>query len=125
MDKRTGEKSKRCKLISTPANQESRGRLIVKLHEITLVLHLVPLECSASSVCQEYSYKDVRRWTVKAKIDIFELDYVIFPMNIGETHWAMGAIDLKDKGFRYFDSMFSTSAKTTQLWAQHHGRYGS
>lgn len=56
---------------------------------------------------KEYSYKDVRRWTVKAKIDIFQLDYVIFPMNIGETHWAMGAIDLKDKGFRYFDSMFS------------------
>ena len=47
---------------------------------------------------------------MKAKIDIFELDYVIFPMNIGETHWAMGAIDLKDKGFRYFDSMFCTSA---------------
>lgn len=56
---------------------------------------------------EDYSYKEVRRWTVKAKIDIFELDYVIFPMNIGETHWAMGAIDLKDKGFRYFDSMFS------------------
>jgi len=56
---------------------------------------------------KDYSYKEVRRWTVKAKIDIFELDYVIFPMNIGETHWAMGAIDLKDKGFRYFDSMFS------------------
>lgn len=60
-----------------------------------------------SSVVEDYSYKEVRRWTVKAKIDIFELDYVIFPMNIGETHWAMGAIDLKDKGFRYFDSMFS------------------
>lgn len=72
------------------------------------------LQCLATSTrpaCQEYSYKDVRRWTVKAKIDIFQLDYVIFPMNIGETHWAMGAIDLKDKGFRYFDSMFSTSAK--------------
>eukprot|EP00929_Paragymnodinium_shiwhaense_P035884 TRINITY_DN19311_c3_g1_i1.p3 TRINITY_DN19311_c3_g1~~TRINITY_DN19311_c3_g1_i1.p3 ORF type:complete len:124 (-),score=21.28 TRINITY_DN19311_c3_g1_i1:73-444(-) len=27
-------------------------------------------------------------------------------MNIGETHWAMGAIDMKEKGFRYFDSMF-------------------
>jgi Ulp1 family protease len=91
------------------------------------------MECSASSVwphppdlpfSQEYSYKDVRRWTVKAKIDIFQLDYVIFPMNIGETHWAMGAIDLKDKGFRYFDSMFSTSAKTIRFWAQQHGRYG-
>jgi len=53
-----------------------------------------------------YSYKEVRRWTVKAKIDVFELDHVIFPINIGESHWALGAIDLKEKGFRYFDSMF-------------------
>lgn len=52
-----------------------------------------------------YSYKDVRRWTIKAKVDIFELDYIIFPMNIGESHWTLGAIDLKEKGFRYFDSM--------------------
>ena len=56
---------------------------------------------------EEYSYKEVRRWTIKAKIDVFEMDYIIFPMNIAETHWAMGAIDLKGKGFRYFDSMFS------------------
>ncbi|CAK9078403.1 Putative ubiquitin-like-specific protease 1B [Durusdinium trenchii] len=56
---------------------------------------------------KDYNYKEVRRWTVKAKVDIFEMDYVIFPMNIGESHWAMGAIDLKEKGFRYFDSMFS------------------
>merc|ERR1712083_663080 len=37
----------------------------------------------------------------------FALDYVIFPMNIGEMHWAMGAIDFKERGFRYFDSMIS------------------
>jgi len=53
----------------------------------------------------EYNYKEVRRWTGKAKVDIFALDLVIFPMNIGEMHWALGAIDIKNKGFRYFDSM--------------------
>lgn len=61
-----------------------------------------------SSNTNAYSYKEVRRWTVKAKINIFELDYVIFPMNIGDMHWAMGAIDLRAKGFRYFDSMSAT-----------------
>jgi hypothetical protein len=55
----------------------------------------------------EYGFKEVRRWTTKAKVDIFALDYVIFPMNIGEMHWAMGAIDIKEKGFRYFDSFIS------------------
>jgi Ulp1 family protease len=56
---------------------------------------------------KEYSYKEVRRWTIKAKVDIFQLECVVFPMNIGETHWAMGAIDLRARGFRYFDSMLS------------------
>jgi len=56
---------------------------------------------------KEYSYKEVRRWTIKAKVDVFLLECVVFPMNIGETHWAMGAIDLRARGFRYFDSMLS------------------
>lgn len=55
----------------------------------------------------DYNYKDVRRWTIKAKVDVFALDYVLFPMNIGEMHWALGAIDLRAKGFRYFDSFIS------------------
>jgi len=59
----------------------------------------------------KYSYKDVKRWTIKSKIDIFELDYIIFPMNIGASHWALGAIDRKEHGFRYFDSMFSMPHK--------------
>jgi len=58
--------------------------------------------------CKNYGYKDgMARWTRRAKIDVFALDYVIIPMNIGETHWAMGAIDFREKGFRYFDSMLS------------------
>jgi len=56
---------------------------------------------------KEYSYKEVRRWTIKAKVDIFQLECVVFPMNISETHWAMGTIDLRACGFRYFDSMRS------------------
>lgn len=59
-----------------------------------------------SSNTKEYSFKEVRRWTTKAKVDIFALDHVVFPMNISDTHWALGVIDLKEKGFRYFDSMF-------------------
>jgi len=54
---------------------------------------------------EQYCYERVRRWTKRAKVDIFELDYVMFPMNVGGVHWAMGTIDFKQKGFRYFDSM--------------------
>jgi len=79
---------------------------------------------------KNYSYKDVRRWTVKAKIDIFALDYVIFPMNICESHWALGAIDFKAKGFRYFDSMFCRPHKNfapflrQYLQDEHKGKKG-
>lgn len=52
-----------------------------------------------------YSYPEVRRWTTRAGIDVFGLDCVIFPMNVGEMHWALGVIDFREKGFRYFDSM--------------------
>mmetsp|Transcript_51803 Transcript_51803/g.123273 ORF Transcript_51803/g.123273 Transcript_51803/m.123273 type:complete len:431 (-) Transcript_51803:14-1306(-) len=52
-----------------------------------------------------YSYKDVKRWTIRAKVDIFEKDYVIFPMNMGGNHWATGAINLRDKCFHYLDSL--------------------
>lgn len=53
-----------------------------------------------------YNYKGVRRWTIKAKVDIFAMDHVIFPMNIGHgTHWTLGIIDIKGCGFRYLDSM--------------------
>lgn len=41
--------------------------------------------------CSAYSFKEVKRWTFKAKVDLFELDHVVFPMNIGNCHWAMGA----------------------------------
>mmetsp|Transcript_19417 Transcript_19417/g.45152 ORF Transcript_19417/g.45152 Transcript_19417/m.45152 type:complete len:409 (-) Transcript_19417:114-1340(-) len=52
-----------------------------------------------------YSYKDVKRWTIRAKVDIFEKDYVIFPININAMHWTCGAINLRDKCFYYLDSM--------------------
>lgn len=67
---------------------------------------------------KKYSYKDVKRWTIKAKVDIFEIDYVIFPMNICESHWALGAIDMKDHGFRYFDSMLPSPPKNFVAFLQ-------
>mmetsp|Transcript_31323 Transcript_31323/g.57426 ORF Transcript_31323/g.57426 Transcript_31323/m.57426 type:complete len:408 (-) Transcript_31323:23-1246(-) len=53
-----------------------------------------------------YSYKDVKRWTIRAKVDIFQKDYVIFPMNMNRNdHWATGVINLRDKCFHYLDSL--------------------
>lgn len=57
--------------------------------------------------CAGYNYKDVRRWTTKANIDIFCLDCIVFPINVQGMHWALGVVDMEKRGFLYFDSMFS------------------
>mmetsp|Transcript_7482 Transcript_7482/g.13422 ORF Transcript_7482/g.13422 Transcript_7482/m.13422 type:complete len:425 (-) Transcript_7482:221-1495(-) len=59
-----------------------------------------------------YSYKDVKRWTIRAKVDIFEKDYVIFPINVNSMHWTCGAINLRDKCFHYLDSMDQSPPST-------------
>jgi len=58
--------------------------------------------------CQKYSYKDVKRWSKRAKVDIFQMDCMLFPMNVNGMHWAVGVVDFKDRGFRYLDSMFGS-----------------
>jgi len=55
----------------------------------------------------KYTYAEVRRWTTRAGVDIFLLDYVIIPMNVGGMHWAVGIIDFRARRFRYLDSMLS------------------
>lgn len=52
-----------------------------------------------------YSYGDVRRWTVRAGIDIFAIDFLVIPINVCAMHWALLVIDFRAKCFRYLDSM--------------------
>jgi sentrin-specific protease 1 len=52
-----------------------------------------------------YNYKAVQRWTTRKKIDIFSVERMIVPMNIGKNHWALGVVDLKNKKIQYFDSL--------------------
>ena len=47
------------------------------------------------------------------QVDIFGKDVVIFPINIGNSHWTAAAINFSEKRFEYYDSMgdFTTSRK--------------
>ncbi|WRT63527.1 uncharacterized protein IL334_000432 [Kwoniella shivajii] len=45
----------------------------------------------------------VKRWT--RKLDIFDFDVVLFPINIGNMHWTACAINLEKKRIEYYDSM--------------------
>ena len=51
----------------------------------------------------EYNYANVRRWTLT--VDIFSSDKVFFPINLGNTHWALLVIYLLLKELHYYDSM--------------------
>lgn len=52
-------------------------------------------------------YLGVARWAKRRKINLFEKEKVIVPINIMSTHWALAVIDNKQKSISYFDSLAS------------------
>mmetsp|Transcript_6538 Transcript_6538/g.18517 ORF Transcript_6538/g.18517 Transcript_6538/m.18517 type:complete len:786 (+) Transcript_6538:26-2383(+) len=66
------------------------------------------------TIFQRGGYRRVRRWTSKAKIDIFELDKVIFPVHLG-NHWCCAVINMREKRFEYYDSLGSPNSSCIQM----------
>ncbi|KAG5191264.1 hypothetical protein JKP88DRAFT_259592 [Tribonema minus] len=52
-----------------------------------------------------YSYNNVKRWSTKAKLDVFEADKILFPHNIGNMHWCLAIVHVQEKRIEYMDSM--------------------
>eukprot|EP00946_MAST-07B_sp_MAST-7B-sp1_P003145 g3145.t1 len=51
-------------------------------------------------------YRNVRRWSKKAKVpDIFALQRMVVPVNIGNTHWTSVQVDFSRKEIVFYDSM--------------------
>ncbi|KAJ1952991.1 hypothetical protein EC988_003250 [Linderina pennispora] len=50
-------------------------------------------------------YARVRRWT--RRINLFEKDMVVVPVNIDNRHWVCMVIDFRSKYITYYDSMLS------------------
>lgn len=50
-------------------------------------------------------YQGVRRWMKKKKVQINELDKVFVPINLNQSHWALGMIDIARKRIVYVDSL--------------------
>jgi len=60
----------------------------------------------------KYEYRNVKRWSKKVPgKDIFNLDKILFPINIGKMHWICAAIFMKKKRIEIFDSMGSNGNK--------------
>jgi len=53
-----------------------------------------------------YKYSNVKRWSKKVPgKDIFALSKILFPVNIGNMHWATACIFMQEKTIRFYDSM--------------------
>lgn len=52
----------------------------------------------------KYDFNGVSNWTRKKKIDIFSYDLVLIPLHVHNSHWALGAVDIKSKSIEYLDS---------------------
>ncbi|CAD2105472.1 sentrin-specific protease 1, putative [Plasmodium vinckei lentum] len=52
-----------------------------------------------------YNYSKVSRWTKRKKIDILDYDLILIPLHVGGNHWTLGAINIKDKHIKLYDSL--------------------
>lgn len=48
-------------------------------------------------------HKGVARWT--RRVDVFTKDKLIFPVNLGNSHWVAGCVDMRHRRIEYYDSM--------------------
>ena len=57
----------------------------------------------------KYNHKNVKRWrnNVPGK-DIFELKYIVCPINIDNIHWTCAVIFMEEKRIQYYDSCGGT-----------------
>lgn len=58
-----------------------------------------------TSVAGGYDYAGVRRWTSRAHVDVLQHDLLLVPVNLGNHHWVLSGIDMKNQKIIYLDSM--------------------
>ena len=66
-----------------------------------------------------FNYENVKCWTTRAKIDAFQLERILFPVNLDNKHWTLAVVNVRDKRFEYYDSMGGTNPTAMQnlkLW---------
>ncbi|KAG6609116.1 putative SUMO protease [Phytophthora cinnamomi] len=60
-----------------------------------------------------YNFINVRRWT--RKIDLFAMDKIFMPVNVGNMHWCMAVIFMTEKRIQYYDSMHGSGAQCLKV----------
>jgi hypothetical protein len=58
---------------------------------------------------RRYNFENVRRWSKKVPgKDIFNLKYIIYPINLDNMHWTSAVIFMEEKKIQYYDSLGGT-----------------
>lgn len=71
----------------------------------------------------KYDYGKVQRWT--KKFDIFSLDKIFMPVNVGHVHWTLMVIFMRIKEIHYYNSMIGSSVPYTGIamkWLEDEGK---
>ena len=68
--------------------------------------------CNSDRLGDAYDYNGVRRWT--RSVNVFELDRVLVPINLSNTHWTLALIEPHSRKLTYYDSMGGTGKGVLQ-----------
>eukprot|EP00871_Galdieria_phlegrea_P001757 jgi/Galph1/2582/GphlegSOOS_G1256.1 len=66
-----------------------------------------------------YDFFAVRKWT--RKLNLFEFDKIIIPINVAQVHWIVAVINIKSKCFETYDSIGDShleKLKLLQRWLE-------
>lgn len=65
-----------------------------------------------------YEYRNVRRWTSSVPgRDLFQLEKVFFPINVGGNHWVCAVAYIQERKIQFYDSLGSSGARYLQhIW---------
>jgi hypothetical protein len=58
----------------------------------------------------------VRRWTKRAKVDIFSRSFLVVPINQHRVHWVLAIVDMCNCVISYYDSMGSPNIQVEWIF---------
>jgi len=102
-------------------SSSSPSSLLPRCHCLNTFFY-AKLNCGPKGYC----YKDVRKWTLPIRLKnagqisqcILDVDRIIIPINLNNTHWTCAMIDIQHKKFQYFDSMMCKNEACLEALAQ-------
>lgn len=69
--------------------------------------HCVAFNSFFYTTLSQRGYQGVRRWMKKKKVQVENLSKIFVPINLNQSHWALGFINIDKKTISYIDSLSS------------------